>query len=271
MHSFYLKTTAVLLLSAFFFAAVSLYAWERYLDESDRLRQLAYEVIGMAPSSPTDTLQRLNTWVFHNRGFAKNRHYFLIQKFGPTPVQVLEYGGDCADKSRLLSAMLYHVGIPNTLVMLYSPDYGRPTHTVVETRAQDLRAVADPVFDIVFPDGRGGMLGVTTLREHHDVFLARIAQLAAERGPQSKVAHYDTELESYRWPKTVNWERSPLTRGIAAMLAPLVPEPSLVQRPRVLEEPVLLVSAATLAAAVVLLSIGVWTMRQGLLRLRHVE
>src|SRR5215469_5532110 len=63
-------------------------------------------------------IRAVNDWVYHNKGFAKNDQYFLISVLGPTPVQVMDRGGDCADKSRLVAAMLNNLHIDAGLVMI---------------------------------------------------------------------------------------------------------------------------------------------------------
>lgn len=61
--------------------------------------------------------------------------------------------------------MLYQLDIPNTLVMLYDEENGKPTHTVVEVRLPDFRAVADPVYDIVYTTSHGQFWGWMSLEE----------------------------------------------------------------------------------------------------------
>ena len=212
-----LVVLAVLLLSA----AGWLYA--QYLAESRLLRQVATQAVGPDMAYPERLLERLNHWVYNNQGFAKNPRFFLSPRLGPTPLQVLESGGDCADKSMLLAAMLDELGIPSTLVMLYSRDYAQPTHTVVETRLPKFRAAADPVFDLVFPDGQGGLLGVSQLQARHDLFLCS-------------------------WGAWAPWCRRAL--GL------VVRNPELVTRPRLLAEPKLLVSLVLLGAGLLALGGG---------------
>jgi hypothetical protein len=96
-------------------------------------------------------IEKLNHFVYLEKGFAKNKHYFLFKKLGATPVQVLQHGGDCADKSRLLSALLKRLNIDSTLLMLYGCETCGPTHTTVNARYDQGWMTADPVFDIVFP------------------------------------------------------------------------------------------------------------------------
>ena len=245
---------------ALLIAAGVLYA--QYRAESGLLRRAALAAVGPDLGRPGITLERLNHWVYENQGFTKNPRYFLAPGLGPTPVQVLDAGGDCADKSRLLAAMLDELGIPSTLVMLYSPAYGEPTHTVVETRLPDLRAAADPVYDLVFPDGRGGLLGVGQLKERHDLLLERLRTRAYEQGPGSKVARYEADRESYRWPRTINWERTAASRAVGSVLGRWVPNPELMTRPRIFSEPKLVVAVLLLGAGLLCVALGWWLMRR---------
>lgn len=249
-------TGSLLILAGVVLLVASGLLYAKYFKDSSRLRQVALEVVGPTPGRPELVLKQLNHWVFNNQIFAKNPHYFLSPRLGPTPVQVLDSGGDCADKSKLLAAMLHAVGIPSTLVMLYSRDYGQATHTVVETRLPGFRAVADPIWDVVFADGHGGLLGVEQLKARHDQFEACIHALVKERGPQSKVAYYPIEEESYRWPRTINWDRMPATRVIGSVLGWFDPQPELVTRPRILSEPVLFVSLLLLGAGLLCVLLG---------------
>ncbi|HYN79196.1 MAG TPA: hypothetical protein VES73_15545 [Lamprocystis sp. (in: g-proteobacteria)] len=237
---------------------VSLAGWlyAQYLAESRLLRQVAMQAAGPDLGHPERLLERLNHWVYNNQGFAKNPRFFLSPRLGPTPLQVLDSGGDCADKSMLLAAMLDELGVPSTLVMLYSRDYAQPTHTVVETRLPNFRAAADPVFDLVFPDGQGGLLGVSQLQARHDLFLGRLAALVQARGPTSKVSYYKSDSESYRWPRTINWGRMAATRLVGQALGLVVSNPDLISRPRLLAEPKLLVSLMLLGAGVLVLGGG---------------
>lgn len=249
----------ILVGTALLIGAGLLYA--NYLTESRLLRQVALEAVGQDMGRPELVLARLNHWVYNNQGFAKNPRYFLTPGLGPTPVQVLESGGDCADKSRLLSAMLDEIGIPSTLVMLYSPDYATPTHTVVETRLPGFRAAADPVFDLVFPDGHGGLLGVSQLKAQHELLVERLNTLVEERGPDSKVRYYPADRESYRWPRTINWERMAATRVVGSALGLFIANPELINRPRILAEPKLLVSALLLMMGLAAVGLGRFLLR----------
>ena len=227
-----------------------------YSQDRRRLRGIALEVCGGAPKDGR-AVAVLNHWIYANRGFAKNRHRFVHRKLGPTPVQVLEHGGDCADKSRLLIAMLQTVRVPSTAVMLYDTAGGVATHTVVEARVAGARIAADPVFDIVFPDGRGGFFGIRDLRALPARLPQRLDELVAERGAADKVSHYKRETESYRWPRTINWEKNGVLRALARGLRLFVDEPALLPRPRILEDPKLLVGAVLTGAALATLTLAI--------------
>jgi transglutaminase-like putative cysteine protease len=228
--------------------AASLFSASQYISDSKQLQRVVEGALENRALGAHEKLERLSAWVYNNRGFAKNPDYFWIRFLGPTPMQVVKKGGDCADKSRLLSALLSHAEIESTLVMLYSPNYERPTHTVVETRMPELTAVADPVFNLVFPDGAGGYYGVRELRAHPERLANRLEMLREERGSHSKVSYYDTIMSGYGWPKTINWNRNRLTEAVGSVIGWFVEEPELLRRPRILEEPALFIMVASAVA-----------------------
>lgn len=191
-------------------------------------------------------VEELNSWVYHHQGFAKNRGYFIFKKLGPTPIQVLQSGGDCADKSRLLSALLKRLGMDSTLVMLYACEGCESTHTVVDVRYQGGRMAADPVFNIVFPAGNGKFYGVKELREDPLKLLSRLDELRIQRGPTDRIGGYKWETESYSWPKTINWEKNSLLSKIATLIQKTGTDPFLVMRPHFLEDPKLFLMYVTL-------------------------
>ena len=220
-------------LAAFVCAALLLTSIK--LDE----RKLDQAIAGQLTSPPNTGafVEELNHWVYNNQGFAKNRGYFLIKKLGATPVQVLESGGDCSDKSRLLAALLKRFGMDSTLVMLYACEGCEAAHTIVETRYEGGRMAADPVFDIVFPAGNGRFYGVKELKQDPSIMISRLDELVAQRGSDNKVAFYKRETESYSWPKTINWEKNGVLLKVAALIEKGGHDPSLVMRPHFLEDP----------------------------------
>lgn len=211
------------------------------------LREQA-ETVTRDLASTEAKLAALNDWVYHNQGFKKNDQYFLWSRLGPTPNQVLASGGDCADKSRLLSRMLTQIGIESSLVMQYPCEGCEPVHTVVYARTGARITPADPVYNITFPDGQGGLLDIHTLKANKQLLNDRLTQLVAERGAQDKIAFYDAPTHHFEHATTLNWDKNAVLRGVAGLLRLAGYEPSLVFRPQFLEHPKLALSLASLLA-----------------------
>lgn len=240
------------------FLSVSVYAYALYWHERLNLRETVTAVLGEERGDKEAILTKLTEWVYYNQGFAKNRHYFIAPAFGPTATQVLQHGGDCSDKSRLLSAMLYEVGIDNTLVMLYSTFDMTPTHTVVETRSGDFRAVADPVFNIIFPGADGHLLGVRELRSSKTLLEERLDELVRLRGWHDKIIGYKRATETYEIPKTINWDKNAILQTVEKLISTWHDDPYLVARPRILENPFLLISITSFSLSGLTLGLAGW-------------
>lgn len=230
-----------------FLGAAGYFGVSRWQDQ-----QMFREVIAENVAAPTDTaafVQELNSWVYHKEGFEQCQARYVWAPLGPTPAQVFDAGGDCADKSRLLSAMLGSVGIPSTLVMLHPCRDCAPTHTIVNAYVAGDSIAADPVYDLVFPDPSGGYYGVQEVRDDPQILLQRLTELKQLRGPRDKIRfHADNEMK-YGFPKTVNWDRDPVFRTAGAALASITDEPFLITRPRLMEDPKLFLAWASLGFA----------------------
>lgn len=247
-----LATASLLSCLCALFLFVSIKQDERILDQA---------IAGQIAARPNSgkLVEELSNWVYHNKGFAKNQQYFIFPQLGPTPIQVLQSGGDCSDKSRLLSALLRRFGMNSTLVMLHGCEGCEATHTVVEARYESGRMAADPVFNLVFPAADGEFYGVRELREDPSQLPARLRELETQRGPADKIARYKVATESYSWPKTINWDKNKLLQSVAGAIKPAGIDPYLVMRPHFLEDPKLflmyfslLVGAAAGSAAFLL-------------------
>jgi len=243
----YLKIFSLLLAILFFMASLFIF----YSREKDnrRLREIALDQI-KSVQKDSERILVLNKWVYHNQGFAKNHRYFLFQALGATPIQILEFGGDCADKSRLLMAMLSEINIPSTLAMLYPCPDCPPGHTVVEAKYEKGWMVLDPVFDIDFPDGKGGFYGLTLLRQNHKLLVTRIQQLCDKRGKGDKIERYDVMRTKYLYARTVNWNKNVITQCIASILSWFYDDPFLIRRPRFLDDPKLAIVLICIANSI---------------------
>ena len=239
------KMTIFLLTMTLLMALSSLYFFFSHKSDMDNFRLIIKQEIKSTPGTGL-FIKELNEWIYFNKGFAKNKHYFLFQSFGPTPKQVLTYGGDCSDKSRLLATMLAAVNIDSTLVMLYGCETCNATHTVVNTYYNDGETmVADPVFNIIFPKKETGYFNIKELKDDPSILPKQLNLLIKERGNYDKITRYLRDTESYSWVKTINWNKNFITQKIGDIIGLYVDDPFLVMRPQFLEDPKLLYTYIT--------------------------
>jgi hypothetical protein len=192
-------------------------------------------------STDSARIHAVNDWVYHNQGFGKNDHYFIVPTLGPTPIQVLETGGDCADKSRLVAAMLNELNTEAGLVMISPCLYCPFIHTVVEARQESGRMVVDPIWNVDYPAPDGRYLGVRDLAGTN-LGRERIAQLQRQRGATDKIAAMPATEATFDYAVAINWDKNAVTATAAAMLRLLGHSPETMFRPRYLEDPKLALS-----------------------------
>jgi hypothetical protein len=205
-------------------------------------------VVAGAETEP-EMVTRLTDWVYRNQGFAKNHQSFLMARLGPTPLQILAAGGDCSDKSRLLSAMLRELGIRSGLVMLYPCQDCEPVHTVVEAETAQGRMVADSIWDVDYGSGVGA------LRKSVQP-LERVTFLKGIRDPADKIQQMPAEQWNFDYARAVNWDKNALTRLAATTLDAVGIDHDRLLRPHLMEDPKLFVCVILLAPSAVLLLVG---------------
>lgn len=230
----------IFLLMSIIFFIFSLTCYISYKNDILYLRSIVRTQIS-TENSPT-VFESINHWVYQNEGFKKNQDFFIFKSLGPTPIQVLKQGGDCTDKSILLMAMLESIGIDSTLVMLYGTDGKTPTHTVVEVRDGKFKAVADPVYDLVFPNPNGGFYNIEDLRKNSALLLNRLDNLVQPRGTSNKIAHYRRVNESYQFASPINWNKNGLLKLISNILGEMGIEAGDIRRPHFMDDPKLFLS-----------------------------
>ena len=218
---------------AVLFAVGMLLSWH-----PDRAR-LAAIARAVAPEnlSDGDKADRLMAWVYANQGFEKNRRRFIWAKLDATPIDILNFGGDCEDKSKLLIAMLETVGIDGSMAMQYPCRGCEAVHTIVLADIGDRWAAYDPVYNLSFPNRRGGYYDIAELRARPELLPERIDELIAVRGAGDKIAKYGREDHVFTYITTVNWDKNALTRTVASMLPVFGLEPALTPRPFFLDNP----------------------------------
>jgi hypothetical protein len=190
--------------------------WFSWRQDEAGLRQHATRV---TENLKTDSarIRAVNDWVYQNKSFAKNDRYFIVPALGPTPIQVMEKGGDCSDKSRLVAAMLNSLGIEAGLVMISPcPDCGF-IHTVVEAKYENGRMVVDPTWDVDYPTGDGRFFGVRELART-DRGRERVIELQRRRPINDRVATMPPNEANFDYAVSMNWDRDIITRSVAAVL-----------------------------------------------------
>jgi hypothetical protein len=240
-HGFLLVGLLALGVSAFFLSS-----W--YRDEQI-IREAVAEHILSRPGTGV-FVEEITSWVFQNKGFAKNDGYFLLKSLGPTPKQVLDKGGDCADKSRLLSTILRQYGVDSTLVTLYACEGCGPTHIVVEARYDKGWMVADPVFDMVFPKQEFSYYNVGELKENPALLPNRLDELVQSRGARHPVKQYRRADESYNWAQYFNWDKFSWSAALAKLLSGFGIDLYHLRRPNFLEDPKLFLALVSGAIGV---------------------
>lgn len=215
--------------------ACAMAIWMSWLNDNTVLREEAMAVTtGLA--TPSAKIIAINHWAYHNQGFAPNDRYFLIPDLGPTPIQVLESGGDCGDKSRLVSAMLRQLGIASGLVQIFPCRDCSPIHTVVEAEYEGGRMVVDPIWNVDYPSGNGKFLGIQEIagtnrgREH-------VSDLQAGRGFGDKIQFMPDAEATFDYARAVNWQKNALSRTAAFGFRMLGYNPKHMLRPHFLEDP----------------------------------
>lgn len=220
-----------------------LFALQWRMDQ-DFFRKVIAEKIHKRPGEP-GFVEEVLDYVYYNHGFAKNRDFFILPPLEATPRQVYEGGGDCADKSRLIMAMLESVGVHTTMYMLGPCRGCKIGHTVAEVRSGGMTAMVDPVYRIIWPKAGGGYYSARELMRDQDAFFSRIYDLQIERGPWDKINGMSRDLGRFRYAMTFNWDRLPLARDLL-LRAGL--DPFHMDRPRVLEDPKLFFACFCLIA-----------------------
>lgn len=247
---------------------VGAYSYVSFAQDESSLRKQAAEIAGAKATSAEKTLALL-TWVHDIDQTRENDGYFLWPRLRATPMQVWESGGDCADKSRLLSALLRQVGVPSTMVMCFDPKTAASTHTVVCAFMEDgSTMVVDPAYRLWFPLGtRGRFAGLAELRQEAGILDERLAVLRAELPRTHPVHAYNAATAGYSQASSLNWNRDGLMRTLHAVLYPSWGEELYsLPRPLFLEEPKLLIACAGMTVALGFLMVQPMVLRVRRLR-----
>ena len=174
-----------------------------------------------------------------------NPSYFLLPIFGflrATPRQVMEQGGECGDRSRLVIRLLNVRGIKASKWALYTREM-KSVHAVVELEVETGKMVVDPLFGLWFPRVGGGYYGIRELRQSPEILKNRVQSLVQEgKHPGTSDLHgYPFEQYSYEHAKTINWDKGPgmwaiynALRRISGPSVDHLPRPAFVEAPQLM-------------------------------------
>jgi len=249
------RGTRIVRLLAIMSAVTALCCYASYRYDGSILRAAALEIAKHESSNDRRVLEIAN-WIHWKLPTARNEAYFLVPTLRATPMHVLDRGGDCSDKSRLLAAMLREIGIPATLALCFHPETGLPSHTVVEAHlGPGQYMLVDPSFNLHYPKpAKHEYYGIIELRNDPTLLLKRLAYVQAVE-PRLQALHwYDPNVASFVGLSTFNWNKNAVTRLIHDVLFLAIGEEVYrLPRPGVMEEPKLTAALALVLTSLVLL------------------
>ena len=175
-----------------------------------------------SPSLPPSEQAKLIANYLEMKSADTNNSYFLLPMLRflrATAWQAANQGGDCADRSRLMVALLRLRGIKASKWALYAPN-GSPVHAVVELESEQGRMVVDPLFDMWFPRPEGGYYAIQDLEQNPEILRQRVLSLRASgEEPVGWVVNgYPLNLYVYDHVRTINWDKSAHMRVIYGVL-----------------------------------------------------
>ncbi len=227
-----------------------------YRQDQDFLGEMARRIVA-GETTPAARVLALSNSIHRDQATHKNGSFFAVRRWGPTSRQVFVHGGDCADKSRLLCALLRELDISATPVMCFDPQTGLPTHTIVETDLGDgSRMIVDPTYDLYFPKpNAAGFYDLLDLRRDPDILANRIAELCASAPPAREAdVYYMRASTPYHHVSTINWDQNAFSRWTRDRLLPLFGDRVYrFSRPAILEEPKLLATVTLLTPGVLVI------------------
>ena len=171
-----------------------------------------------SPSLPPSEQAKLIANYLEMKSADTNNSYFLLpllRFLRATAWQAAKEGGDCADRSRLMVALLQLRGIQASKWALYAPN-GSPVHAVIELESEQGKMVVDPLFDMWFPRPGGGYYAIQDLEQNPEILRQRVLGLRAsgEEPIGWAVNGYPLNRYVYDRVRTINWDKSTHMRVI---------------------------------------------------------
>ena len=217
------------------------YCWIAHSIEQAAMQSVAV-ALTRSDADPEAKAIALARFVHANGGTRRNPGWFGIPSWRATPLQVATTGGDCADKSRLLVALLSGIGLRATPVLCFDSVTGTPAHTMVEVEpVQGRHMVLDPAYNLWFPKPGGGYHDIDELRANPSIVPARVVEIQNHL-PSARPRHeyYLRSRADYHTASTFHWNRGPLTKALFTIFQAVLGDSVFrLPRPIWLEDPIL--------------------------------
>jgi len=235
-RSWYFSALLVPLLALQFFSLAY------YVREQGALTQYVNHVAD-ASSPPSEQVKAIVLSLKDKQGNTTNSYFLcpLFRFLRPTPWQVVKLGGDCADRSRLVIALLRLRRIHASKWALYNAQ-GESKHAVIEADVESGRMVADPLFGLWFPRPSGGYYTIAEMKKDPNILLQRIAQLRSQGSDPgaAPLKFYEFDQYVYSDARTINWNKPVLGTFFRVLHFLLGERTNQISRPSFVEEPPLM-------------------------------
>jgi hypothetical protein len=166
---------------------------------------------------------------------------FLTRVLGPlggAPSAIIEHGGCCSGRARLLILACGALGHLAAQVTLYDRT-GRAKHCLVEVRLREGTVLVDPTYDLYYRGPSGALIGLDPLRRGTQPVLVALRSNRPAAYPTDAYYNFD-----YLETKTANWTKSRARRVIYRVVHPLtLGRIDTVRLPVLLEYPHILLAA----------------------------
>jgi hypothetical protein len=138
----------------------------------------------------------------------------LLGPLGASPGAIIQAGGCCSGKSRLLIVCLAELGIRSHQVTLYHK-HGHAQHCLVEVRLPTERFILDPTYGIYLGDGASRGLSLIDLQRGAVPNPIPFTSSPGWGYPNDDDGYYDFD---YAATKTANWTCSATRRAAYSVL-----------------------------------------------------
>ena len=245
--------------------AMQALAFVDYVRDQERLAALISQIA--SPLLPPSQQAIAISDYLSTKPHSSSNSYFLLPVFRflrPTPLQVAEDGGDCADRSRLMIVLLELRHIHATKWAIYTPAM-EPRHAVVELDSEQGKMVIDPLFGVWYPRPNGGFFDIESMRSDPTILRNRILELRAENvhQGQDRPEWYPLDQYIYTYARTINWNKSVYMRVAYdishAVIGDRVND---IARPEWAEQPALMLIVLLVPFEIIVLCVMIWSRLQ---------